>query len=100
MALAVRPEAQWPSRQAHPSMWQQEHQLADASESAPENYRVRKIRQIPHVGAPWTQGLEMSKSGDLVESSGDYPEGVGSFVRVIDKQTGLPKQMVRDGLGS
>mmetsp|Transcript_91336 Transcript_91336/g.295358 ORF Transcript_91336/g.295358 Transcript_91336/m.295358 type:complete len:321 (+) Transcript_91336:75-1037(+) len=67
-------------------------------EAKPKSYSVRKVRTIPHEGRPWTQGLEFADDGRLVETSGDYPFGTGSFVRVVDKDTGVTVQKITDGL--
>jgi len=69
-----------------------------AWESEPIVYDVTTLRQFEHVGAPWTQGLEFSADGKLVETSGDYPPGSGSFVRLLDPESGKPQQVISDGL--
>lgn len=62
------------------------------------DYLVTRVRRLKHEGAPWTQGLEFSDNGMLVETSGDYPAGVGSFVREVDPKTGVPRRTVTEGL--
>jgi len=64
----------------------------------PRSYSVTKLREMTHVGMPFTQGLEFTPSGQLVETSGDYPPGVGSFVRILDPQTGYESRRITDGL--
>lgn len=64
----------------------------------PRSYAVTKLREMPHVGQPFTEGLEFTPSGQLVETSGDYPQGVGSFVRVLDPLTGQETRRITDGL--
>mmetsp|Transcript_42184 Transcript_42184/g.90620 ORF Transcript_42184/g.90620 Transcript_42184/m.90620 type:complete len:258 (-) Transcript_42184:434-1207(-) len=53
---------------------------------------------MPHVDRPWTQGLEFASDGRLLETSGNFPIGVGSFVRVLDPHTGQPLLKVTEGL--
>lgn len=67
-------------------------------EAPPTAYEVTTLRQFDHVGAPWTQGLEFSADGKLVETSGDYPSGSGSFVRILDPESGTPQRLISDGL--
>jgi len=50
------------------------------------------------VDAPFTQGLEFAANGQLVETSGNYPAGVNSFVRTVDPQTGKELQRVTAGM--
>lgn len=69
-----------------------------APASHPQSYAVTELRRLPHIGAPWTQGLEFSKQGHIVETSGDYPPGSGSFVRVLDPKTGAEVMKTSDGL--
>lgn len=57
-------------------------------QQAPRIYAVKKLRSIPHVDKPWTQGLEMSPEGYLVESVGAYPPSTNSYVRTLDTSTG------------
>mmetsp|Transcript_1149 Transcript_1149/g.2834 ORF Transcript_1149/g.2834 Transcript_1149/m.2834 type:complete len:320 (+) Transcript_1149:41-1000(+) len=66
----------------------------------PRGYAVTKLREFPHEGKPWTQGLEFAADGRLIETSGDYPAGTGSFVRVVDRQTGATIQSITDGVSS
>lgn len=49
----------------------------------PRSYKVTKLRTIPHVDKPWTQGLEFSDDGRLIETSGDYPEAEGNHVSCV-----------------
>lgn len=63
-----------------------------------ESYKVKMLKKIPHVGKPWTQGLEFSDTNELIETSGDYPPGSGSFIRVVDTETGEPREKITDGL--
>lgn len=66
----------------------------------PQEYTVKQIRLIPHDGRPWTQGLEFTENGLLLETSGDYPFGTGSYVRFVDTKTGATIKKVADGLSS
>jgi glutamine cyclotransferase len=56
------------------------------------------LRRFEHPHAPWTQGLEFSSDGRLVETCGDFPTGVGSFVRVLDPESGKLQRSISDGL--
>eukprot|EP00927_Polykrikos_kofoidii_P034994 TRINITY_DN29578_c0_g1_i1.p1 TRINITY_DN29578_c0_g1~~TRINITY_DN29578_c0_g1_i1.p1 ORF type:complete len:326 (-),score=43.62 TRINITY_DN29578_c0_g1_i1:251-1207(-) len=64
----------------------------------PTNYAMTIVKKLPHVGKPWTQGLEFASDGMLVETCGDYPPGVGSSIRKLDPATGQVRQTVTDGL--
>jgi len=64
----------------------------------PTSYDVKNLRKFEHPSAPWTQGLEFSSDGRLIETCGDYPEGVGSFVRVLDPGSGKLQRSISDGL--
>jgi len=70
------------------------------SDNGPKTYVLSKVRQIPHVDKPWTQGLEMSDDGQLVETSGNYPDGVGSYVRLVDPDSGVTSKRVTAGLAA
>lgn len=72
----------------------------EASEkgSAPRSFVVKKLRELPHEKKPWTQGLEFTDDGQLLESSGDYPPGSGSFLRVLDWGTGGEVKRSTSGL--
>jgi len=72
--------------------------LSGFDSGAPKSYAVTKVRAIPHDGTPWTQGLEFSDDGRLVETSGDYPFGTGSYVRLVDMDTGMTTRKITDGL--
>mmetsp|Transcript_69366 Transcript_69366/g.224272 ORF Transcript_69366/g.224272 Transcript_69366/m.224272 type:complete len:315 (-) Transcript_69366:24-968(-) len=67
-------------------------------DGVPETYAVTTLRRLPHTGEPWTQGLEFTAGGELVETSGDYPPGVGTFVRIVDPETGGEVRRITDGL--
>lgn len=68
-------------------------------DDAPKTYSVTTLREMPHEGAPWTQGFEFDSSrGRLVETSGDYPPGSGSFVRFLDPATGKELNRFTAGL--
>jgi len=83
-----------------PLLLAQEGVLSAAeSPDAPRNYVVRKVSEIPHLGKPWTQGLEFSE-GHLIETSGDYPPGSGSYVRIVDPSTGDTVRKITVGLES
>jgi len=64
----------------------------------PPSYDVKILRKFEHPHAPWTQGLEFASDGRLIETCGDFPEGVGSFVRVLDPETGKLQRSTSDGL--
>lgn len=64
----------------------------------PQSYEVTKLREMPHVDAPWTQGLEFGLDGRLIETSGNYPEGIGSVVRILDPATGQPIRKITEGM--
>jgi len=64
----------------------------------PQSYEVTMLREIPHRDAPWTQGLEFGSDGRLVETSGNYPNGIGSFVRILDVATGEPTRKITEGM--
>lgn len=64
----------------------------------PKSYAVVQLRQIPHLNKPFTQGLEFTPDGWLVETSGDYPPGVGSYVRIVDPATGATARKVTEGM--
>jgi len=61
-------------------------------------YGVTVLRRLPHVNAPFTQGLEFAANGHLVETSGSYPAGVSSFLRTIDPKTGQELQRITAGM--
>jgi glutamine cyclotransferase len=64
-----------------------------------ESYAVQTIRVIPHVGEPFTQGLEITDDGKyLVETSGSYPVGTESFVRLVNPSTGETIRSLKDGV--
>eukprot|EP00929_Paragymnodinium_shiwhaense_P038199 TRINITY_DN20231_c0_g1_i3.p1 TRINITY_DN20231_c0_g1~~TRINITY_DN20231_c0_g1_i3.p1 ORF type:complete len:379 (-),score=89.87 TRINITY_DN20231_c0_g1_i3:64-1200(-) len=62
-----------------------------------KSYSVTVKRELPHEGAPWTQGLQFSEDGTLVETVGAYPSGTKSFVRSIDPVTGKVTKTVTTG---
>jgi glutamine cyclotransferase len=64
-----------------------------------KTYRLEMLRAFPHEGAPFTQGLEISDDGmHLVESSGSYPPGTSSFIRIVDPLTGKTVRKFAEGL--
>lgn len=68
--------------------------------ASPQAYKVKVLRKLTHAGMPWTQGLEWVQQGTrymLIETSGDYPQGKGSFVRSLDINTG--KEIMRSTEG-
>lgn len=70
-----------------------------AAEAPLRAYKVETLRAFPHEGTPFTQALEISNDGHhLVESSGSYPPGTASFVRVVDPTTGKAVKQLTDGL--
>lgn len=75
--------------------------LVDAGALAvgPRSFRVETLREVPHEGQPFTQGLEVSADGQyLVESSGGFPAGTQSFVRTVDPTTGHELHRLTSGL--
>mmetsp|Transcript_93771 Transcript_93771/g.244302 ORF Transcript_93771/g.244302 Transcript_93771/m.244302 type:complete len:344 (-) Transcript_93771:228-1259(-) len=64
----------------------------------PPTFDVKILRKLEHPHAPWTQGLEFASDGRLIETCGDFPAGVGSFVRVLDPDTGKVRRSTSDGL--
>jgi len=65
---------------------------------APRSYVAQVLRELPHEGAPFTQGLEFSPDEKtLVETSGAFPKGVKSFVRFVDPETGVASNQVVSG---
>mmetsp|Transcript_59862 Transcript_59862/g.161323 ORF Transcript_59862/g.161323 Transcript_59862/m.161323 type:complete len:402 (-) Transcript_59862:164-1369(-) len=66
--------------------------------AGPRDYTVELLRTMPHADRPWTQGLEFASDGRLIETSGDYPRGSGSFVRVLNPTTGAVAQKVSEGM--
>jgi glutamine cyclotransferase len=59
---------------------------------------VKVLRKFEHAHAPWTQGLQFASDGRLIETCGDYPEGVGSFVRELDPKSGKVQRSTSAGL--
>lgn len=76
-------------------------QLSDAmwkDQAKPVDFDVKVVREMEHVGKPWTQGLEFTEEGDaLIETSGSFPPGTPSFVRMLDAKTG--KELSRTTAG-
>ena len=66
--------------------------------SAPAGYKAQILRTLPHEGAPFTQGLEVVDENRLIETSGAYPIGTESFVRMIDLKDGSVLQTTKSGL--
>jgi len=65
----------------------------------PRSYRLEVIRTFPHEGLPFTQGLEIHSDGHhLVETSGSYPTGTESYIRILDPATGKTVRSLKDGL--
>lgn len=65
----------------------------------PVIYSVHPMREMDHVGAPFTQGLEFTEDGErLIETSGSYPAGTQSFVRTLDPETGEVLVSTQEGL--
>lgn len=65
---------------------------------APQGFRVTKLREMAHEENPFTQGLELYAPGQLVETSGSYPSGTSSFIRVLDLVTGRVLNQTAAGL--
>lgn len=63
---------------------------------AKPQFSVTVLRQFPHVDKPFTQGLEFMSDGMLVETSGAYPSGTASHVRILDPSTGEVVQQMDD----
>lgn len=71
----------------------------DASAELPVNFAVHLVREMKHVGAPFTQGLEFTEDGErLIETSGSFPPGTPSFVRQLDARTGKVLERTSAGL--
>jgi len=67
--------------------------------AAPKSFSLELLRAFPHEGRPFTQGLEMYSDGKhLVETSGSYPPGTKSYVRIVDPTTGATVRSLEDGL--
>lgn len=64
----------------------------------PREFRARQLRKLPHEGAPFTQGLELFDDDTLIETSGSYPPGTASFIRLVDLHTGRAKRSDSSGL--
>jgi glutamine cyclotransferase len=63
------------------------------------SFHLELIRTVPHENMPFTQGLEISTDGQhLVETSGAYPPGTPSYVRLVDPATGATVSTLQDGL--
>ncbi|CAJ1376067.1 unnamed protein product [Effrenium voratum] len=58
----------------------------------PRGYTARRLRTLPHEGEPFTQGLEVVDEDTLIETSGAYPAGTQSLIRLVDVHTGKTKQ--------
>lgn len=70
-----------------------------ASTERPVNFAVHLVRDMKHVGAPFTEGLEFAQNGEqLIETSGSFPPGTPSFVRALDARTGKVLEKTSDGL--
>lgn len=54
----------------------------------PATFKVEALRQLPHDGLPFTQGLEFNNQDQLVETSGSFPAGTRSYIRGVDPATG------------
>lgn len=65
---------------------------------APQGFRVTKLREMAHEQKPFTQGLELFAPGQLVETSGSYPSGTASFIRVVDIVTGQVVKQTATGI--
>ena len=66
--------------------------------AAPVSYKAQILRTLPHEGAPFTQGLALVDDNRLIETSGAYPAGTESFVRIIDLKDGSILQSTTSGL--
>ncbi|CAE7670567.1 QCT [Symbiodinium sp. CCMP2592] len=66
--------------------------------AAPASYKAQILRTLPHEGAPFTQGLELAGQSKLIETSGAYPAGTESFIRMIDLKDGSVLQTTKSGL--
>jgi glutamine cyclotransferase len=63
------------------------------------SFKLELLRAIPHLNMPFTQGLEISTDGQhLIETSGSYPPGTPSYVRLVDPATGTTVSTLQDGL--
>eukprot|EP00747_Dinoflagellata_sp_TGD_P191092 gnl/TRDRNA2_/TRDRNA2_53981_c0_seq1.p1 gnl/TRDRNA2_/TRDRNA2_53981_c0~~gnl/TRDRNA2_/TRDRNA2_53981_c0_seq1.p1 ORF type:complete len:330 (+),score=52.28 gnl/TRDRNA2_/TRDRNA2_53981_c0_seq1:59-1048(+) len=64
----------------------------------PKTWEVKILRELPHQELPFTQALEFMNNGNLVESSGAYPEGKASYIRMVDPATGKTIRKTTAGL--
>eukprot|EP00747_Dinoflagellata_sp_TGD_P164824 gnl/TRDRNA2_/TRDRNA2_185293_c0_seq1.p1 gnl/TRDRNA2_/TRDRNA2_185293_c0~~gnl/TRDRNA2_/TRDRNA2_185293_c0_seq1.p1 ORF type:complete len:319 (+),score=46.13 gnl/TRDRNA2_/TRDRNA2_185293_c0_seq1:101-1057(+) len=77
-----------------------------SKQSSPISYTVSVLREVPHekpaagLNHPFTQGLEFTTDGYLVETSGNYPSDQRSYIRVLDPNTGKTLRMTSQGLES
>lgn len=68
------------------------------ADSSPKGYKVRVLRTLDHVDAPFTQGLQLINGNQLLETSGAFPEGTPSLIRILDLDTGSVVRETRVGL--
>lgn len=75
-----------------------ERQSADEK---PLSFSVVLDRSLDHEGKPFTQGLEWSPDNQfLIETSGAWPVGTPSFIRVVDPVSGRTVKKVTTGIGN
>eukprot|EP00933_Yihiella_yeosuensis_P079939 TRINITY_DN93356_c0_g1_i1.p1 TRINITY_DN93356_c0_g1~~TRINITY_DN93356_c0_g1_i1.p1 ORF type:complete len:321 (-),score=63.68 TRINITY_DN93356_c0_g1_i1:299-1261(-) len=65
----------------------------------PVGFKVKIERTLEHVDAPWTQGLELMDDGNLLETTGSYPQGTISHLRILNPQDGSVISKNENGLG-
>lgn len=66
--------------------------------SQPKGFKVKVLRTLDHVGAPFTQGLQLVNGNQLLETSGAFPEGTESMIRILDLSTGNVVRETKSGL--
>ena len=72
---------------------------AKSSDSDFTGFTLNVLRSFPHEGRPFTQGLEMSRPGVLIETSGSWPPPTVSYIRELSTQDGRTLRHITDGLG-
>lgn len=66
--------------------------------SSPKGFKVKVLRTLDHVGAPFTQGLQLINGNQLLETSGAFPAGTESMIRILDLSTGNVVRETKAGL--
>jgi len=63
----------------------------DLVKTGPVVYKATATRELTHVGAPFTQGLELVNATHLLETSGAFPTGTKSMIRLLDMDGNVVK---------